>query len=726
MTVSLVAPGATLNDWRRLQALGLTQDLLPVVSDPGAQISPHSRMRDVGKTPSVFGDAGVVGLTNWPKRHTTVDDVRRWSQDSRLGICIQTRNVRALDVDVDDPVIAQRIADSIEVFLLAQLPRRFRSNSGKFAVAFRLPGDYRKRRMLVEGGVIEFLATGQQFVAVGTHPSGVRYQWATGDTPGLPEELPELTPDDFEALWAYLADQHAVEAPGPERAAFGPSGAEDRPASDDPVVEFLEREGWVTGTGQDGRRYVRCPWEGEHTTDTGITASTWFPAGSGGYAQGNYKCLHAHCEGRGRDEFLPAIGYGADDFEVLPAEPDVAEPWPAFERKKDGRIVPTPVAVVAALRRPDFCGYRLGLDEFRDEVMIADAAREWRPMTDPDYMRIRLALERQGFYPPQKELLRDSVGFVARENAFDSAKLWLAGLKWDGMPRVESFLTRYFGAEDSPYARVLSLYMWTALAGRVADPGCQVDIVPILEGPQGVRKSSGVAALVPAPEHFVEISLGDKDEDLARKMRGALVGEIAELDGLHRRDAETIKRFVTRRDEKWVPKYREFTTTYPRRLVLIGTTNRQDLLADETGNRRWAPIHVTRVDVEAIAKDRDQLWAEAASIHRLAGVCWTGAELMAKDVHDDYRRVDPWQDTVHAWLESPDLFGEDKEAPRGEGWFTSEDVLRGALAIAPKDQGHREKVRVSAILKTLGYSQRRAPREGTGRHAWRPRAWFKD
>ena len=141
------------------------------------------------------------------------------------------------------------------------------------------------------------------------------------------------------------------------------------------------------------------------------------------------------------------------------------------------------------------------------------------------------------------------------------------------------------------------------VGGRVLEPGIKADMVPILVGPQGCGKSSGVEALSPDPAFFTEISFAEKDDDLARKMRGRLVAEIGELRGLNTKELESIKAFVTRTHENWIPKYREFATQFPRRPVFVGTTNEDEFLADKTGNRRWLPVEVSKVDVKAIKRD---------------------------------------------------------------------------------------------------------------------------
>ncbi len=395
---------------------------------------------------------------------------------------------------------------------------------------------------------------------------------------------------------------------------------------------------------------------------------------------------------------------------------------PAFDRERNGAIKPTVANTLIAIRRPDLCGVRVGHDDFRDELTISRPdVDEWTAMEDDDMVPIRENLERLGFKTVPKELCRDVLGRVAKENRYDSAQLWLGKLQWDGVPRVESFLTRYLGCEDTPYTRAVALYLWTALAGRVLVPGVKVDMVPIFEGDQGLRKSSAVMALVPAPEFFVEVDFEAKEEDTVRKMRGALVGEIAELSGLHTRALEAIKKFVVRQTEKWVPKYKEFPSTFHRRLVFIGTTNRTDILADETGNRRWLPLHVTAADVDGITAVRDQLWAEGAALFRRVGVAWQDAERLAIEeggAHERYTVEDSWASLVSAWLEAPEPFGGlDEEGQalgvayhgagvtvgRGASPFTSADVLAGALKFSPGQMDMRSQKRIGAVLRSLGY-----------------------
>jgi hypothetical protein len=312
--------GATPEDWMHFDLLlGLGDDLLPVVCNPAAEISPTSTMTDKGKTPSDYnGKRQIRGVHGWPSLAVSEFDLKRWEREPDYGICVRTATVRGLDVDATDPVLAKQVREFIAQELGLALPCRYRSNSSKFLHPFRLVGEYGKRVIHCQGdNKIEFLMNGQQFVAVGTHPSGARYEWAGG----LPVEIPTLAPEQFERLFSSLQQTFGTREPTV-------SGAAKRLKAehldiDDPVLPFIEGLGQYLGDMKDGGAIVVCPWEHEHTMgETGDGRTVYYPAGTNGKTSAGFKCLHGHCEGRKLPDYLAAIGYvaSADDFE------DVSEP----------------------------------------------------------------------------------------------------------------------------------------------------------------------------------------------------------------------------------------------------------------------------------------------------------------------------------------------------------------------------------------------------------------
>lgn len=393
-----------------------------------------------------------------------------------------------------------------------------------------------------------------------------------------------------------------------------------------------------------------------------------------------------------------------DEFEDL-TDPTENSKWPTFKRNKtSGQIEATIDNAAKAVMCAEFVGVEIRFDTFRDEIMFAPVGtKEWKTFTDADYSRLRITMEKRGFKAVGRELIRDVVLLAADENPFDSAMEWIKSLEWDGIPRIEKFYHTHFGTEDSAYTRAVSRYMWTALAGRVLKPGIKADMVPILVGAQGAGKSSGVAALSPDPAFFTEISFAEKDDDLARKMRGCLVAEISELRGLNTKELESIKAFVTRTHEKWIPKFKEFATQFPRRSLSIGTTNEDEFLGDKTGNRRWLPVEVGKMDVEAIKKDLIQLWAEAREVFNETGIQFQEAEQLANQVHEKYFIKDAWQEIIERWLDEPDLMTGQK--PRARQFLRSADILREGLNLEPKNISRREQMRIGHVLQNCGYKQ---------------------
>jgi hypothetical protein len=306
------AYGATPEDWSHFDmVLGCTEDLLPVVSNPKAVISRESSMKDLGKVPSLYNaQRNAIGFTGWTHHRSGPADIAKWSRERDYGISLQTRRVRAIDVDVADEAAAKRI----HAFLVERwgynVPWRSRSNSGKFLLAFDMPGEFTKRKFECQWGIVEFLATGQQFIAVGTHPSGVRYEWDSG----LPDSFPAIAPEQFESVWRDLVAAFALDKSATSSSVSVKGQKLADVVANDAVAQFLLNTSLVKRVERDGRMHITCPFELEHTSESSESATTYFPAHTGGYVNGHFQCLHAHCEHRSDQEFLDAINYAPDNL----------------------------------------------------------------------------------------------------------------------------------------------------------------------------------------------------------------------------------------------------------------------------------------------------------------------------------------------------------------------------------------------------------------------------
>lgn len=760
--------GATPEEWAAGKRLAKV-DLLPVVSNPHAAISPASKMKALGKTPSIYNHRGEAkGFTEWTDHETTVVNIEAWQKEPDYGMCIQTRRIRGLDIDVPDQELAEQIAvrfaELIEDEDGPALGLRHRADSGKRLLAFICEEPLEKRSFVVKEWqewddakgkevtkrwIVELLADGQQFVAAGTHPAGARYEWAGG----LPKVLPHFSLNRLDRAWSVLVREFGLPESERRAARRDPTLPEDLDVAD-PVAEHLIESEWPTYSVEKGMLYLDCPWKDGHSSDNGETETAWLLAGTGQYRNGHFACRHAGCANRTEQEFFDAVGYKlvkADQFEDLSEADDLVAaytaaapgaspkskelkaeakqvvaraslPLPGFNRDAQGRIETSLENITRALQAPQAAECELAFDTFRGELMLAEQPGEWRSLTDADAVELRIRLEALGFKDKiGKEMMRDALELVGSKRQFDSAREWLLNVvpPWDGVSRIAVFWPAYMKTKDSRYTRALGNYSWTAQAGRILDPGCQVDMVPVLTGAEGLRKSSGVALLAPGVEFFAEFSLEAKDEELARKMRGTLVGELAELRGISVRDGEAILAWITRREEKWTPKFKEYAISLARRLVFYGTTNDPEFLQPHMGERRWLPVVIqSMIDTAAIERDRLQLWAEARDVYLLEGIAWQEVEQLGKEERKAFAHVDPWHHRVAAWLDQA-VDADESITPRNSGTLRTEDVLSDCLGLDLGKVRKADQMRVGAVLKALGMERDQGWVNGRNTKVWK-------
>jgi hypothetical protein len=194
---------------------------------------------------------------------------------------------------------------------------------------------------------------------------------------------------------------------------------------------------------------------------------------------------------------------------------------------------------------------------------------------------------------------------------------------WDGIERLDNWLIDYCGAtiisEDcrdiSEYVSAVGTRWLLSVVARAMKPGCKADAMLILEGKQGARKSSAVRVLGEAigSEYFREgFHLGESSGKDARiALRGRLIIEWGELSGMGKKDRNELKTFLTQQVDSYRGVYGMTETDYPRTAVFAGTTNEGTYLSDPSGNRRFWPVKVRRVDIDRLQKDSEQIWAEA-------------------------------------------------------------------------------------------------------------------
>jgi putative DNA primase/helicase len=271
--------------------------------------------------------------------------------------------------------------------------------------------------------------------------------------------------------------------------------------------------------------------------------------------------------------------------------------------------------------------------------------RDWN---DADIGILQAYLERH--YSPRFTFItaKRALMVVAQGRSFHPVTDWLNTLTWDGVDRIDTWLVTAFGALDCPYIREIGAKFLIAAVRRVRQPGSQFDYIPILEGAQDIGKSRCCQALF--GEWFTDqlpASLKDKDCNLA--MLGVWGIELAEIEHILKNDVDIVKAFISRRADRFRPPYGHGIILQPRQCVFIGTTNRNDYLRDDSGNRRFWPITCRRADFDWVVANRDQLWAEAAEREAAGEKIWLQENKVVRIALEAQaaRMVeDPWQNDV--------------------------------------------------------------------------------
>ena len=292
-----------------------------------------------------------------------------------------------------------------------------------------------------------------------------------------------------------------------------------------------------------------------------------------------------------------------------------------------------------------------------------------------------------------KETVHQAVDQRGFERSFHPVRGYLDGLKWDKTPRLDDWLSTYLGATKGAYEAKIGRMFLVGMVARIFKPGCQSDYMIVLEGEQGAGKSSACRVL--AAEWFSDGLKSVGDKDASQHLRGKWLIEIGELSAFGRADTEALKHFLTQTVERYRPSYGRKEVVEARQCTFIGTTNKRAYLKDETGARRFWPAKIGRIDL-AVARDRDQLFAEAVAAYRSGGKWWPEGDFERdhiKPQQDERFEEDVWQSKIAEWLA-----GVDKA--------TVVEIAHNALAFdAACKIGTADQRRIIAILDRLNWER---------------------
>jgi putative DNA primase/helicase len=323
-------------------------------------------------------------------------------------------------------------------------------------------------------------------------------------------------------------------------------------------------------------------------------------------------------------------------------------------------------------------------------------------LTDEDVTRLLGYLQKWWARAFTRVTLIESLAVQAQENSYHPVCDWLASLTWDGVPRLQVWLHEVFDCTKDTYHAEVGTKLLVAACRRARHPGCKFDYLVILEGDQGIGKSTALSVLF-TPAWFMD----DLHHDLANKdapigFAGKWCVELGEIGHLLASRSETFKAFLSRTTDHYRAPYGTQAVDVPRQSVMIGTTNDDDYLSDATGNRRIWPIRcllgkryeLKFADIGWLEANRGQLWAEAAHREATGEPIWLVDEkLVATATGEQAKRLrgDVWRDRV---LDYCEVHGPTVQIPL---------ILGDALSIPLALQDKRAEMRVASVLREAGW-----------------------
>jgi hypothetical protein len=362
-----------------------------------------------------------------------------------------------------------------------------------------------------------------------------------------------------------------------------------------------------------------------------------------------------------------------------------------------------------------------------------------RKLDDQDAVDVMLWIEARMNLRVDENLAGRMLWRAAKNRPVDCLRDYLRTSRWDGVPRLDTWLSRYLGARDNSYNRLVGRKWLIQAVARGLTPGCKADNVLVLEGKQGAQKSTALRVLGGNGRFFTDQlpdNLGDKDASIA--MNGAWIVEMADLHSLPKTRVTTLKAFITRQVDRFRPPYGKNLIDTPRRSVLAGTTNEKGYLVDETGNRRFWPVAcgddeegapVIALRMRALRDDVDQLWAEAVAAYDAEEVWWltTATEVaLAKGMQEERIVEDPLALMLESRLANQEWEiaiegGKTKKITSTIVQLTMTDALNWAYETT--DPNHRKDAKaVAAILVKNGFRRVR----GATKTRERPWVYLKD
>lgn len=382
----------------------------------------------------------------------------------------------------------------------------------------------------------------------------------------------------------------------------------------------------------------------------------------------------------------------------------------AWDRTKNNQLLKTLRNAVNFFMTPTNPLFgTVAFDEFLGQVMIVKPL-PWSKekhiarntmWSDSDTVQCRYYLGAICKFDAPVKLIDEAVLTVGRMNKFHPVREYLIDLKWDGVKRLDTWLSDYCSVRDSAYARTIGRKTLLQAVARVFQPGCKADHVLILEGPQGIGKSTIVNIL--GGIYYAALTIDPHARDTVDAMRGRWIIELEEMEVTRRADAQALKAFITRQTDRVRLAYGRHSIDYPRQCIFIGTINpdaTSEYFTDATGNRRFWPVVIGYVKMLELQAIRDQLFAEATQRHMEGeSLHIEDRAVLGEALKEQEKRqsTDPWEEQIQNYLLESELANNHGFTTSAEIW---EYALRGSRSQFSKHQANR----IANVLRRLGWT----------------------
>ena len=354
--------------------------------------------------------------------------------------------------------------------------------------------------------------------------------------------------------------------------------------------------------------------------------------------------------------------------------------------------------ILRVFRNSPYFAKNIWYDDFYHTVFI-----NGKPVTDSAEVELTAFIQDEvGIQNIHDSTVAKTINLFARQHTRNEPQEWIKSLKWDGTPRITEFLHLGTGCEDNEYSRAVSRNFMLSMTARIIKPGCKCDTMIILEGGQGIKKSTFLESVVSSKWHTEAVE-SINSNNFYQCLNGKMLIEFADLSTWTNADVNKLKQILSNKKDTYRAPYERHSGDHLRSSVFAGTTNESVYLKDETGARRFYPIRARRLDISYVRDIREQIFAEAAHIFnsetpeyddaRVESQWWEIPD-SALNEQDERRVADPWEVDITNFV-----CGIDK--------FYMDDIMEKCLHIEKSKKTKYDAVRIGKILSMLNFEKKR-------------------